>query len=114
MTLVEVLHLLAGALMAAAAGLVLIRMLRGPTIIDRMVASDVLVTLVLLALVADMVMGDHTRSIPLLFALSGTSVLGSIAVARYVSKHDRGADTNPRPAARPAVGPDGAKRARKD
>ncbi len=72
MTLVDSLHLAAGVLLAVAAGLVLVRMLRGPTIIDRMIASDVLVTLVLLAVVADMVIGHHTRSLPLLLALSGT------------------------------------------
>lgn len=100
MTLIDVLHLTAGVLLAAAAGLVLVRMLRGPTIIDRMIASDVLVTLVLLALVADMVIGKHTRSMPLLFALSGTAVLGSIAVARYVSKHDRRTQPDTRAAPR--------------
>jgi multicomponent Na+:H+ antiporter subunit F len=89
MTLVDVLNVATGVLLAVAAGLVVIRIVRGPTIIDRMLASDVLVTLVLLALVADMVIGGHTRSLPLLLALSGTAVLGSIAVARYVSKHDR-------------------------
>lgn len=95
MTLVDSLHLGAGVLLAVAAGLVLVRMLRGPTIIDRMIASDVLVTLVLLAVVADMVIGHHTRSLPLLLALSGTGVLGAIAVARYVSKHDRRAEGHP-------------------
>jgi multicomponent Na+:H+ antiporter subunit F len=91
-TLLDALHLAAGVLLAGAAFLVLLRMVRGPTIIDRMIASDVLVTLVLLALTADMVIGHHTRSLPLLLALSGTAVLGSVAVARYVSKHDRRAD----------------------
>jgi multicomponent Na+:H+ antiporter subunit F len=96
MTLVDILHTITGVLFAAAAGLVLLRMVRGPSIIDRMVASDVLVTLLMLALIADMVTGQHTRSIPLLLALSGTAVLGSIAVARYVSKHDRTSDDEKR------------------
>jgi multicomponent Na+:H+ antiporter subunit F len=91
-TLVDILHAITGVLFAAAALLVLIRIVRGPSIIDRMVGSDVLVTLVLLALIADMVVNHHTRSVPLLLALSGTAVLGSIAVARYVSKHDRSPD----------------------
>ncbi|WP_210506394.1 monovalent cation/H+ antiporter complex subunit F [Naasia sp. SYSU D00057] len=92
MTLVDILHLIAGVLFAGAAFLVLLRILRGPSIIDRMVSSDVLVTLVMLALIADMVANHHTRSIPLVLALAGTAVLGAIAVARYVSKHDRRSD----------------------
>jgi multicomponent Na+:H+ antiporter subunit F len=96
MTLVDILNAISGVLFAASAGLVLIRIVRGPSIIDRMVGSDVLVTLVLLALIADMVVNHHTRSIPLLLALSGTAVFGSIAVARYVSKHDRSSDDEQR------------------
>jgi multicomponent Na+:H+ antiporter subunit F len=86
---IAVLHAVVGVLFAAAVVLVLIRLLRGPSIIDRMIASDVLVTLVLLALIADMVVNDTLRSLPVLVALSGTAVLASVAVARYVSRQDR-------------------------
>ncbi len=89
MTVVSVLHAATGILLAVAAVLVLIRLLRGPAIVDRMVASDLLVTIVVLALVAEMTIGHHLRSLPLVLAVSGTAVLGAIAVARYISKQDR-------------------------
>ncbi|WP_210480726.1 monovalent cation/H+ antiporter complex subunit F [Naasia sp. SYSU D00948] len=103
MSVVDVLHAATGILLAAAALLVLLRLVRGPAIVDRMVASDLLLTVVVLALVADMAIGGHTRSLPLVLALAGTAVLGAIAVARYVSKHDR----RPEESAAPARGPAG-------
>lgn len=89
MNAVELLHAAAAVLLSVAAVLVLIRLVRGPAIVDRMVASDLLLTIVVLALVAEMTVGAHTRSLPLVLAISGTAVLGGIAVARYVSKQDR-------------------------
>lgn len=87
--MIGILHLAVFALMAAAFALVVVRLLKGPSIVDRMIASDVLVTLVLLTLVADMVVNRHLRTLPVLIALSGTAVLASVAVARYVSRQDR-------------------------
>ncbi|MCU1438234.1 MAG: sodium:proton antiporter [Naasia sp.] len=87
--IVDILHAAVAVLMALSIGLVLVRILRGPSIIDRMIASDVVVTILLLAIIADMVINDTRRGIPVLLALSGTAVLGSIAVARYVSRQDR-------------------------
>ncbi|THG31832.1 monovalent cation/H+ antiporter complex subunit F [Naasia lichenicola] len=89
MTIVGVLHAIAAVLLGAAAVLILFRILRGPSILDRMVASDVLVSSVVLVLGVEMVVNHHVRTLPIVLALSGTAVLGSIAVARYVSKHDR-------------------------
>ncbi len=87
--MIAILHTVVGVLLAVAILLVLIRLLRGPSIIDRMIASDVIVTLVLLTLVADMVINDTLRSLPIVVALSGTAVLAAVAVARYVSRQDR-------------------------
>ncbi len=94
MSLLDVLHAATGVLLAVAAALVLIRLVRGPTIVDRMIASDLVLTIVLLALVAEMTINGHTRSLPLLIALAGTAVLGAIAVARYISKHDDRAEAD--------------------
>ncbi|PVZ96389.1 hypothetical protein DDQ50_05860 [Amnibacterium flavum] len=54
-----------------------------------MIASDVLLTTVILVLGAEMIIGGHTRTLPIVLVLTGTAVFGSIAVARYVSKHDK-------------------------
>ncbi|KPG85743.1 MULTISPECIES: monovalent cation/H+ antiporter complex subunit F [Frigoribacterium] len=77
-----------GALFAFAGLASVIRIVRGPSILDRMIASDMLLTTLICVLAADMVFNGHTRTIPVILALALTAVLGSITVARYVSKQD--------------------------
>lgn len=64
----------------------LVRIVRGPTILDRMVASDVLLTTVILALGTDMVARSHTDSIPIMVAIAATATFATIVVARYVKR----------------------------
>ena len=64
----------------------LVRIVRGPTILDRMVASDVLLTTVILALGADMVSRGHTDSIPIMVAIAATATFATVVVARYVKR----------------------------
>ena len=68
---------------AVAALLTLWRIIVGPSILDRAVASDVLLTLVMCTLGADMVMNHHTRSLPALLIIAAVGVFGSIAIARF-------------------------------
>lgn len=63
-----------------------VRIVRGPTILDRMVASDVLLTTLMLAVGADMVVRNHTESIPMMTVIAATAVLATIVVARYVRR----------------------------
>ncbi|KQS22638.1 monovalent cation/H+ antiporter complex subunit F [Frigoribacterium sp. Leaf186] len=77
-----------GALFAFAGLASVIRIVRGPSILDRMIASDMLLTTLICVLAADMVFNGHTRTIPVILALALTAVLGTITVARYVSKQD--------------------------
>lgn len=69
-----------------AAGASLVRIVRGPTILDRMVASDVLLTTVILALGADMVARGHSDSIPLMTGIAATATFATIVVARFVKR----------------------------
>ncbi|BDI21749.1 monovalent cation/H+ antiporter complex subunit F [Herbiconiux sp. L3-i23] len=92
MSILTLLHVLAGVLLSAAALLVLYRIVRGPTILDRMIASDVMLTTLILVLGTEMALNGHTRTLPVVLVLAGTAVFGSIAVARYVSKHDKAHD----------------------
>ncbi|MGK0722924.1 monovalent cation/H+ antiporter complex subunit F [Leucobacter sp. W1478] len=66
-----------------------IRIVRGPTILDRMIASDVLLTTLILAVGTDMVLRNHVDGIPLMTAIAATAVLATIAVARYVKRRTR-------------------------
>ena len=60
---------------AIAGVLTLWRIIVGPSILDRAVASDVLLTLVMCALGADMVINHHTRSLPALLIIAAVGVL---------------------------------------
>ena len=99
--MIPVLYVVAGALFAAAATGAVIRIVRGPTILDRMLASDVLLTILLLVMGAEMVINDHTRTIPVMLVLAGTAAFSTVAVARYVSQQDRRAQQDPADAGQP-------------
>ena len=71
-----------------AAILTLIRIVRGPSILDRAVASDVLLTEVMCVLGAEMAINGHTRNIPELLIIAAIGVFGSISVARFVARRD--------------------------
>lgn len=84
-----------GVLFAAAAVLILIRIVRGPTILDRMIASDVLLTTLILVVGAEMVVNGHTRTVPIMLVLAAVAIFATVAVARYVTKQDRAVDEAP-------------------
>lgn len=64
----------------------IVRIVRGPTILDRMVASDVLLTTLMLAVGTDMVVRGHTESIPLMTVIAATATFATIVVARFVKR----------------------------
>lgn len=80
---------IAGTLLAVSALLTVIRVAKGPTILDRMIASDVLFTILLLGLGVVMVTDTGMRTLPIMLAIAATAFISTVAVARYVSKQDR-------------------------
>ena len=77
---------------AVAAILTLWRIVVGPSILDRAVASDVLLTEVMCVLGAEMAINQHTRTLPVLLIIAAVGVFGSISIARFVARKDN-ADT---------------------
>jgi multicomponent Na+:H+ antiporter subunit F len=84
----NVLMILIVAVFSIAAILTMFRIIRGPSILDRAVASDVLLTEVMCVLGAEMAINGHTRSIPVMLIIAAIGVFGSISVARYVARRD--------------------------
>lgn len=82
------LHIAIYAVFAIAALLTVWKIIIGPSILDRAVASDVLLTLVMCALGAEMALNHHTRSLPLLLIIAAVGVFGSISIARFVARKD--------------------------
>jgi len=85
-TLTTALLVAAGLGFTATALMTIVRIVRGPTILDRMIASDVLLTTLMLALGADMVVRNHTDTIPLMTVIAATATFATIVVARFVKR----------------------------
>ncbi|WP_066289162.1 monovalent cation/H+ antiporter complex subunit F [Arthrobacter sp. B6] len=68
----------------AAAGAIL-RIARGPSLLDRVLASDVLLSILGAALCVDMAVNRHLNNLMLLVALSIIGFIGSVTVARFVA-----------------------------
>nr|WP_166790754.1 monovalent cation/H+ antiporter complex subunit F [Cryobacterium mannosilyticum] len=81
----EIVVIVAGVLFGAGALCAVYRIIRGPTVLDRVVASDVLVATVICALGAEMAVDRHTDNLPVLLALALFAVLGSLSVARFLT-----------------------------
>ncbi|MGZ8803768.1 MAG: monovalent cation/H+ antiporter complex subunit F [Microbacterium sp.] len=73
---------------AVAALLTLWRIVVGPSILDRAVASDVLLTEIMCVLGAEMAINGHTRSLPVLLIIAAVGVFGSISIARFVARRE--------------------------
>ncbi|MBA8817117.1 multicomponent Na+:H+ antiporter subunit F [Microbacterium halimionae] len=73
---------------AVAALITMWRIVRGPSILDRAVASDVLLTEVMCVLAADMAINHHTRTLPVLLIIAAVGVFGSISIAQFVARKD--------------------------
>lgn len=73
---------------AVAAILTLWRIVRGPSILDRAIASDVLLTELMCVLGAEMAINQHTRTLPVLLIIAAVGVFGSISIARFVARRD--------------------------
>jgi multicomponent Na+:H+ antiporter subunit F len=73
---------------AVAAILTLWRIVWGPSILDRAIASDVLLTELMCVLGAEMAINQHTRTLPVLLVIAAVGVFGSISIARFVARRD--------------------------
>jgi len=65
--------------------LCLIRIVRGPTMLDRTVATDVLVAASVAAIGVEATVNRHSSTLPVLVALSLVAFLSSVSIARYAA-----------------------------
>lgn len=77
---------IAGALFAVAALFAVVRIWRGPSILDRMVAADMLLSTLICVLGAEMVYNHHTRTLPVALVMAIFAFVGSVSVARFATK----------------------------
>ncbi|WP_396157421.1 monovalent cation/H+ antiporter complex subunit F [Arthrobacter sp.] len=81
----NVVIIVAAIMLAVAAAGAIFRIVRGPSILDRVLASDVLLAILGGALVIEMVINRNLDYLALLIAISLIGFIGSVAVARFVT-----------------------------
>jgi len=77
------------ALLAVAAVLCLIRMVIGPTMLDRAVASDVFIAVVAIGLGVEAALNQHDTTVPVLAVLALVAFLGTVSIALFVGRDRR-------------------------
>lgn len=73
-------------ILAVAAVLFVIRLTIGPTLLDRGVALDAIVTVVICGLVIEAAVNRHTTTLPILLVLTMVSFVGSVSLARFAAR----------------------------
>ena len=71
------------AMLGVAALLLVARISLGPTMLDRVVALDVLVAVLICGLALEAAVHRHTTTLPVLVVLSLLGFVGSVSVARF-------------------------------
>ncbi|MEU5561744.1 MULTISPECIES: monovalent cation/H+ antiporter complex subunit F [Micromonospora] len=73
-------------LFSAAALLVLVRLYRGPSLLDRVVAADMLLATMVGAVAAEAAVNRHATTLPVLVVLSLLGFVGSISLVRFAAR----------------------------
>ncbi len=85
-------------LLAVAAVLTLVRLVRGPGLLDRVVALDCLLVILVMAVATESSTGRRSGvALSILVSAALLSFVGTVAVARYVERTHPGADRPGRP-----------------
>ena len=77
---------LALAMLGAAAALVLVRLFRGPSNLDRIVAAEILLVIVIAGVALESARQRTTTYLPLLMVLGLVGFVGGVAVTRFLSR----------------------------
>jgi multicomponent Na+:H+ antiporter subunit F len=76
--------------LAVAALLAVVRVERGPSMLDRSIAFDVLTSVLVGAIAVEAAWSRRTETIPILVVLSLVGFVGSVAIARFASVEPEG------------------------
>ncbi|SNC73370.1 multisubunit sodium/proton antiporter, MrpF subunit [Kytococcus aerolatus] len=88
MSVVTVVVWLVGALLALSAGVVVYCIVTGPSVLDRVVALEVLVGIVICAIGVQAAVARQTTGVPVLLSLSLVGFVGAVTVARFTRVED--------------------------
>jgi multicomponent Na+:H+ antiporter subunit F len=100
-----VMVVVAAVLVAAAALMALVRVERGPSMLDRALGLDLLTVSLVCAITIEAVWSRRTETVPILLALSLVGFVGSVVIARFgVRQHESRSGRSPEPDASPEHG----------
>jgi multicomponent Na+:H+ antiporter subunit F len=88
MTFFGLVSIIAGTMFGIGALCAVYRIIRGPSILDRALATDVLLAISICGLGAEMAINQHTDTLVVMLILAMFAVVGSISIARYMGKQD--------------------------
>ncbi|SCL30792.1 multisubunit sodium/proton antiporter, MrpF subunit (TC 2.A.63.1) [Micromonospora nigra] len=83
-----VLAVVIAALLSVTALLALIRLYRGPSLLDRVVAADMLLATMVGAVGAEAAVNRHATTLPVLVVLSLLGFVGSVALVRFAVREE--------------------------
>ncbi|MDG9701266.1 monovalent cation/H+ antiporter complex subunit F [Streptomyces sp. DH37] len=76
------------ALLSAAAVMVVVRLVRGPRSLDRIVAVEVLVTLLVAGVCVAIAVWEYTTFVPVLIVLALLGFIGAMTAARLIEERE--------------------------
>jgi len=77
------------ALLSVAALMALTRIVRGPTLLDRVVATDVLLAVIMGAVGTEAAINRHATTLPILVVLAILGFVGSVGVVQFAAARER-------------------------
>jgi len=83
--MMEIVLTVTAVILSLAAAGAIVRIAIGPSLLDRVLASDVLLAIIGAALCIDMAVNRHLNNLMLLVALAIIGFIGSVTVARFVA-----------------------------
>jgi len=78
----------AGVLFSIGGVAALYRVIRGPSLLDRVIASDVFIVTIMCVLGTEMALNSHTETLPVMLVLAAFSFVGSVSFARFMAQQD--------------------------
>ncbi|EMY32530.1 hypothetical protein D477_019688 [Arthrobacter crystallopoietes BAB-32] len=82
--IMDVVLVIVVAILSIAAAVAIFRVVKGPSILDRVMGIDVLLAIVCAGIIADMAVRKHQDNLTLVVIISLVGFIGSVAVARFV------------------------------
>ncbi|MBG6239109.1 multicomponent Na+:H+ antiporter subunit F [Mycetocola sp. CAN_C7] len=80
--------ILAGVLFSIGGVSALYRIIRGPSLLDRVIATDVFIVTIMCVLGTEMALNHHTDSLPVMLVLAAFGFVGSVSFARFMAQQD--------------------------